>query len=108
MEPIRASLVKYELDGVQDREVTLTLTDFVGEYNDKPGACPMNADTIPVFSYDDEHWQILIFERGGTVYVLEGSQPHAMVFDVWFRVPRDRYVSEWARVIDEFNPIAPL
>ena len=45
------------MDGVQNREVTLTLTDFVGEYNDKPGACPMNADTVPVFSYDDDHWQ---------------------------------------------------
>jgi hypothetical protein len=29
-------------------------------------------------------------------------------FDVWFRVPRDRYIAEWARVIDEFNPIEPL
>ena len=45
------------MDGVKNREITLTLTDFVGEYNDKPGSCPMNADTIPVFSYDDEHWQ---------------------------------------------------
>lgn len=47
----------FRMDGVQARDVTLTLTDFVGEYNDKPGACAMNADTIPMFSYDDEHWQ---------------------------------------------------
>jgi hypothetical protein len=40
-----------------DRKVTLTLTDFVGEYNDRPGSCPMNADTIPVFSYDNERWE---------------------------------------------------
>ena len=53
----QANWYYFRMDGVQDRETTLTLTDFVGEYNDKPGACPMNADTIPVFSYDDEHWQ---------------------------------------------------
>jgi len=47
----------FRMDAVQGRDITLTLTDFVGEYNDKPGACAMNADTIPVFSYDDEHWQ---------------------------------------------------
>ena len=53
----QANWYYFRMDGVQDRETTLTLTDFVGEFNDKPGACPMNADTIPVFSYDDEHWQ---------------------------------------------------
>jgi len=53
----QANWYYFRMDGVQGREVTLTLTDFVGEYNDKPGSCAMNADTIPVFSYDDEHWQ---------------------------------------------------
>ncbi len=53
----QASWYYFRMDGVLGREVTLTLTDFVGEYNDKPGSCAMNADTIPVFSYDDEHWQ---------------------------------------------------
>src|SRR5262245_21761242 len=31
----------FRMDGVQGREVALTLTDFVGEYNDKAGACAM-------------------------------------------------------------------
>jgi hypothetical protein len=53
----QANWYYFRMDGVEDREVTVTLADFVGEYNDKPGACAMNADTIPVFSYDDEHWQ---------------------------------------------------
>ena len=56
----------------------------------------------------DEDWQIVIFEHRGFVYVLEGSEPHATAFDVWFRVPSDRYIEEWARVIDHFNPVAPL
>jgi hypothetical protein len=56
----------------------------------------------------DEDWQIVIFEHRGFVYVLEGSKPHAQTFDVWFRVPSDRYIAEWARVIDQFNPIEPL
>ena len=53
----QASWYCFRMDGVQGRDITLTLTDLVGEYNDKPGACPMSADTIPVFSYDGENWQ---------------------------------------------------
>ena len=53
----QANWYYFRMDGVRDRKVTLTLTDFVGEYNDKPGSCPMNADTIPVFSYDHERWE---------------------------------------------------
>ncbi len=72
------------------------------------------AEDVPLGSIDepvddaDVDWQIVIFERAGFVYVLEGSAPHTTRFDVWFRVPRDRYIAEWARVIDEFNPISPL
>jgi hypothetical protein len=53
----QASWYAFRLEGAKDQEITLTLTGFVGEYNGRPGACPMNADTIPVFSYDAEHWQ---------------------------------------------------
>jgi len=53
----QANWYYFRMDGVKDRDVTITLTDFVGEYNDKPGSCAMTADTIPVFSYDNEHWQ---------------------------------------------------
>lgn len=53
----QANWYYFRMNGVRDREITLTLTDFVGEYNGKPGACPMNVDTVPVFSYDNEHWQ---------------------------------------------------
>ena len=47
----------FRLDNVLGRDVALTLTDFVGEYNDKPGACPMYAELRPVFSYDGESWK---------------------------------------------------
>ncbi|MGI8782187.1 MAG: M14-type cytosolic carboxypeptidase [Acidobacteriota bacterium] len=53
----QASWYYFRMDGVKDRDMTVTLTDFLGEYNDKPGACPMNADTIPVYSDDGERWQ---------------------------------------------------
>ncbi len=53
----QASWYYFRMHGVKDRDLTLTLTDFVGEYNDKPGSCPMKSDTIPVFSYDNERWQ---------------------------------------------------
>jgi hypothetical protein len=47
----------FRMDGVEEREITLTLTDLIGEYNDRPGTCAFSADTIPVFSEDGEHWQ---------------------------------------------------
>ena len=53
----QANWYYFRMDGVKGRDITLTLTDFVGEYDGKPGACPMNPDTIPVFSDDDEHWR---------------------------------------------------
>ncbi len=53
----QANWYYFRMDGAGERKVTLTLTDFVGEYNDRPGSCPMNADTIPVFSYDNERWE---------------------------------------------------
>ncbi len=52
----QASWYFFRMDNVKDRDLVLTLTDFVGEYNDKPGACPMNAETIPVFSTDGKTW----------------------------------------------------
>jgi hypothetical protein len=72
------------------------------------------AEDVPIGSMSepvedaDVDWQIVIFEHAGFVHVLEGTEPHATRFDVWFRVPRDRYIAEWARVIDTFNPIEPL
>jgi hypothetical protein len=53
----QANWYYFRLDGTRGRQVTLHLTDFVGEYNFVQGACAMNADTIPVFSEDGEHWQ---------------------------------------------------
>lgn len=71
-------------------------------------------EDVPIGSIDepvddaDVDWQIVIFEHSGFVHVLEGAEPHATTFDVWFRVPLARYIEEWARIIDQFNPIAPL
>jgi hypothetical protein len=53
----QANWYYFRMENVRGRDITLTLTDFVGEYNDKPGSCPMNADTIPVFSDDGEKWK---------------------------------------------------
>ena len=33
------------------------MTDFLGEYNGKPGACPMGPGILPVASDDGEHWR---------------------------------------------------
>lgn len=47
----------FRMDRVAGRELTLTFTDWVGEYNDRPGACPMGPTLRPVFSHDGETWE---------------------------------------------------
>ncbi|HEU5118106.1 MAG TPA: M14-type cytosolic carboxypeptidase, partial [Isosphaeraceae bacterium] len=53
----QASWYYFRMDGVQGRKISLVLTDFVGEYNGKPGACPMGPSIIPVYSEDGERWK---------------------------------------------------
>ncbi len=53
----QATWYLFRMDNVRDRDLVLTLTDLVGEYNDKPGAVPMGPALRPVFSYDGRTWQ---------------------------------------------------
>ena len=53
----QASWYYFRMDHVRGREITLTLTDLVGEYNDKPGAVPGGPDILPVFSEDGRTWR---------------------------------------------------
>lgn len=53
----QATWYSFRMDGVRGKDLILTLTDLVGEYNDKPGAVAMNADTVPVFSPDGHQWR---------------------------------------------------
>src|SRR6187455_2154442 len=46
----------FRMDHVQGRELTITLTDFVGEYNDVPGSTPMNDKIRPAMSEDGHLW----------------------------------------------------
>ena len=52
----QATWYYFRMDHVGGKDVTLTLTDFVGEYHDRPGACAMGPDIVPVFSDDGKHW----------------------------------------------------
>lgn len=47
----------FRMERVKGRDLNLTLTDLVGEYNDKPGAVPMSPDTVPVWSADGRTWR---------------------------------------------------
>jgi hypothetical protein len=53
----QATWYYFRMDHVAGRDITLTLTDFVGEYHDRPGACPMGPDIVPVFSDDGKTWR---------------------------------------------------
>jgi hypothetical protein len=46
----------FRMDGVRGREMTVTLTDLVGEYNHRPGAVPYGPFSRPVFSTDGRAW----------------------------------------------------
>lgn len=46
----------FRIDHVQGRELTITLTDFIGEYNDVPGSVPMNDKIRPAMSEDGLKW----------------------------------------------------
>jgi hypothetical protein len=46
----------FRMDHVRDRDLTIILTDFVGEYNDVPGSCPMNEKIRPAMSEDGKTW----------------------------------------------------
>ncbi len=72
-----------------------------------PDDVPLGSVAEPVDDADVD-WQIVIFQHAGFVDVMEGASRHTTSFDVWFRFPSDRYIAEWARVIDNFNPIEPL
>lgn len=53
----QATWYYFRMDHVAGKDLTITLTDFVGEYHDKPGANPMGPDIVPVFSNDGHTWQ---------------------------------------------------
>jgi hypothetical protein len=53
----QATWYYFRMDHVAGKDITLTLTDFVGEYHGRPGACPMSPDIVPVFSNDGRTWQ---------------------------------------------------
>jgi hypothetical protein len=46
----------FRMDHVRGLDLTITLTDFVGEYNDVPGSCPMNEKIRPAMSEDGRKW----------------------------------------------------
>jgi len=46
----------FRMDHVLGRDLTIVLTDFVGEYNDRPGSCPMNENLRPAKSEDGRTW----------------------------------------------------
>jgi len=53
----QATWYYFRMERVKGRDLTLTLTDLVGEYNDKPGALPAGPDIMPVYSADGRTWR---------------------------------------------------
>ncbi|HWL14330.1 MAG TPA: M14-type cytosolic carboxypeptidase [Opitutus sp.] len=53
----QATWYYFRMDHVAGREITVTLTDWEGEYNDIPGTVPMSPKLHPWVSEDGEHWR---------------------------------------------------
>lgn len=64
-----------------------------------PSDVPLGTFNEP-FVDEDEGWRITIFEHAGWVYIEENGTHH--------RVPVQQYIEAWARVINHYNPVAPL
>ena len=53
----QASWYYFRMDNVRGRDITIELTDLVGEYDNRPGAIAIKKTTRPVFSSDGKTWQ---------------------------------------------------
>jgi hypothetical protein len=72
-----------------------------------PADVPLGTIEEP-FEDEDEAWRIQIFEHAGWIYILEADAPRATEFPRQWRVPREKYLEAWARIISQFNPVLDL
>lgn len=49
----------FRIENCKDRDVTLVMTDYIGEYNNRSGAVAMTGNIRPVSSEDGLHWQAI-------------------------------------------------
>lgn len=47
----------FRIENVKNRNITLVMTDYIGEYNLRLGAVPMNEWILPVCSEDGKNWK---------------------------------------------------
>lgn len=59
----QASWYYFRVEGAKDQQLIIDLTKLLGEYNYKPGAHAITAETRPVISYDQEEWRHLSDEE---------------------------------------------
>ncbi|WPP53694.1 M14-type cytosolic carboxypeptidase [Catalinimonas niigatensis] len=55
----QASWYYFRVEGAKDQELIIDLTKLLGEYNYKPGAHAITAETRPVISYNQKEWRHL-------------------------------------------------
>lgn len=59
----QASWYYFRVENAKGKNLTLDLTDLVGEYNYKPGSHAITSETRPVVSYDNATWRHLTNEE---------------------------------------------
>jgi hypothetical protein len=72
---------------------------------------PMDVPLGPIEApYDDrgEAWKIVIVDEGSHIRIAEFDAPDATEPSREFTVPRDRYLTAWAALMAQANPIVSL
>lgn len=91
----------FRIDGAKGREVTVTLTDLIGEYNYKPGALCVRADIPPVVSSDGKTWRhldkIVVENNEATIRVTPDSD------EFWVAHIEPYTTSRLERFLDEIR-----
>ena len=98
----------FRMDHVKGRDLTITLTDFVGEYDDKPGAVAMNADIRPVFSDDNTTWKPIEQMEWDNQKKEATLHVHCNADSVWIAHVPPYPTSHLRRLLDELNGKPPV
>lgn len=91
----------FRIDHARGREITVTLTDLVGEYDDQPGALCVRPDIPPVVSSDGRSWRhqdaIVVGKTEATIRVTPDSD------EFWVAHIEPYTTSRLERLLDEIR-----
>ena len=104
----QANWYYFRMDHVKGKSLAITLTDFVGEYNDTPGAVAMNASIRPVFSDDGHSWKFAENMQWDDQKKEATVRLQVETDSVWIAHVPPYTTSDLIRFLDELNARPPV